>query len=472
MSSDLSNEKKHAGGQIIVVMVIFFLLMVVVTAWAVYYAIANRVELFNNDSNPRETLLAERIDRGTIYAADGSVLAENDESGTRVYPYGRVFAHVVGYSAMGGSGIEEYCKYDLLHSNVPFMEKVECDKEGVKYPGDNITTTLVPKLQQAAYDAMGYYEGAIIVTEVRTGKILAMVSKPDYDPSYIARDWNFYLEEDDEGTLVNRATQGQYPPGSTFKIVDVVELLQEHPDADSTYHFSCSGSFSQDGESITCYDHDVHGEEDLTAAFANSCNSAFASIGLSLDRRDYMATLKRLMFNGKLPYDLPYNTSKLDLTTDISTREMIQVSIGQGTTQMSPLHLNMITSAVANHGVLMKPYLVDHRTDADGRLLDVRQPEEYGELMSSEIAAKLRTYMRAVITDGTATVLRNQSYNAAGKTGSAEFNDELNSHSWFTGFAPAEDPKICVTCIIEGQGTGSRFAVPAAKVVFDAYFND
>ncbi|MBQ3973354.1 MAG: penicillin-binding protein 2, partial [Lachnospiraceae bacterium] len=342
MSSDLSNEKKHAGGQIIVVMVIFFLLMVVVTAWAVYYAIANRVELFNNDSNPRETLLAERIDRGTIYAADGSVLAENDESGTRVYPYGRVFAHVVGYSAMGGSGIEEYSKYDLLHSNIPFMEKVECDKEGVKYPGDNITTTLVPKLQQAAYDAMGYYEGAIIVTEVRTGKILAMVSKPDYDPAYIERDWNFYLEEDDEGTLVNRATQGQYPPGSTFKIVDVVELLQEHPDADTTYHFSCSGSFSQDGESITCYDHDVHGEEDLTAAFANSCNSAFASIGLSLDRKDYIATLKRLMFNGKLPYDLPYNTSKLNLTTDISTREMIQVSIGQGTTQMSPLHLNMI----------------------------------------------------------------------------------------------------------------------------------
>ena len=137
---------------------------------------------------------------------------------------------------------------------------------------------------------------------------------------------------------------------------------------------------------------------------------------------------------------------------------------------MSPLHLNMITSAVANHGVLMRPYLIDSRYNADGTLLQTWEPREYGELMSGTIAAQLRTYMRAVITDGTATVLRNTDYHAAGKTGSAEFTDDLQSHSWFTGFAPAEDPQICVPVIIEGQGTGSRFAVPAAKVVFDAYF--
>lgn len=471
MPSDLTNEKKHAKKQIILVSVLFSLLMVLVTGWAVYYATVNKVELFNNDSNARENLLAERIERGTIYASDGSVLAQNDESGQRIYPYGRVFSHVVGYSVMGGSGIEEYSKYELLHSNIPFQEKVACDEKGVKYPGDNIRTTLDPRLQQAAYDAMGYYEGAIIVTDVKTGRILAMVSKPDYDPSNVARDWDYYLTEDKAGTLVNRVTQGQYPPGSTFKIVDVIELLQEDEDADATYHYSCSGTFSQDGESISCYDHDVHGEEDLTAAFANSCNSAFASIGLSLDKNRYKSTLKKLLFNGKLPYDMPYATSKVNLTTDISTREMIQVSIGQGTTQMSPLHLNMITSAVANHGVLMRPYLIDSRYDAEGRLLQTWEPREYGELMSGTIAAQLRTYMRAVITDGTATVLRNTDYHAAGKTGSAEFTDDLQSHSWFTGFAPAEDPQICVTVIIEGQGTGSRFAVPAAKVVFDAYFN-
>ena len=149
----------------------------------------------------------------------------------------------------------------------------------------------------------------------------------------------------------------------------------------------------------------------------------------------------------------------------------MQMSIGQGTTAMTPLHLNMITSAVANDGLLMKPHLVDELHDAKGRTLRTYQPEQFGALMTKEIADQVSEFMRAVVTDGTATSLAGREYEAAGKTGSAEFDNNKSSHAWFTGFAPYDAPEICVTVLIEGKGMGSSYAVPVAGQIFDAYFD-
>lgn len=148
----------------------------------------------------------------------------------------------------------------------------------------------------------------------------------------------------------------------------------------------------------------------------------------------------------------------------------MQMAIGQGTTAMTPLHLNMITSAVANGGVLMKPHLVDELHDAKGRTLKVYGSEQYGALMSEEVASQMTKLMRAVVTEGTANSLSGRDYEAAGKTGSAEFDNNKSSHAWFTGFAPASDPQISVTVLIEGKGMGSSYAVPVAGRIFDAYF--
>ena len=181
-------------------------------------------------------------------------------------------------------------------------------------------------------------------------------------------------------------------------------------------------------------------------------------------------TLRALLFNHKLPYDLPYVRSSINMPDTLSTEGIMQMSIGQGTTSMTPLHLNMITSAVANGGVLMKPHLVDELRDANGRVLKTYVSEEYGALMSEDIASTLVEFMRAVVTDGTARSLRGRDYEAAGKTGSAEFDNNKSSHAWFTGFAPYDDPQICVTVLIEGKGMGSSYAVPVAGQIFDAYF--
>ena len=140
---------------------------------------------------------------------------------------------------------------------------------------------------------------------------------------------------------------------------------------------------------------------------------------------------------------------------------------------MTPMHLNLITMAIANEGVLMKPYLVDRVENAYGEAVDTNSPQEYGQLLSREEAAVLTSLMESVVTEGTGRQLQDRSYTAAGKTGSAEFSDDTDeSHAWFTGFAPAQDPKIAVTVVVESIGSGGDYAVPLARRVFDAYFEE
>ena len=480
----LEKEKKAARTHITFFAVFFALLF----GWMCFYftqtAIENKVEMFNNDYNHRDELLATRNRRGSIYASDSETLLAStqtdlDDEGNviqiRSYPFGSMYAHVVGYSQLGGSGLEEHFKYELLHSDLPLSDKVRYDnrenEEDKLYPGNNLITTLDPSIQEACYEAMGNYEGAVIVTEVKTGRILAMVSKPDYDPNDIEDEWDNLLADNESGTLLNRVTQGLYPPGSTFKIIDCIDLLQEDPQALEDYSFNCKGVFEQEGESIHCYQYEVHGNVDLEESFAHSCNASFANIGVYLISPDTMSdTLKKLLFNNKLPYDLPYVRSSINMPNTLSTEGIMQMAIGQGTTAMTPLHLNMITSAVANGGVLMKPHLVDELHDAKGRTLKTFNPEEYGSLMSADTAQQVAALMRSVVTGGTADSLSGRDYEAAGKTGSAEFDNNKSSHAWFTGFAPASDPQIAVTVLIEGRGMGSSYAVPVAGLIFDAYF--
>ena len=480
----IEKEKKTARKQMTFFAVLFALLF----GWMCFYftqtAIENKVGLFDNDYNHRDELLAARNRRGSIYASDAETIlastqTELDDNGNviqiRSYPFGSMYAHVLGYAQLGGSGLEEYFKYELLHSDLPLSEKVRYDNkedaEDKLYPGNNLITTLDPAVQKACYDAMGNYDGAVIVTEVKTGRIIAMVSKPDYDPNYIEENWESLLADNESGTLLNRVTQGLYPSGSTFKIIDCIDLLEENPDAVKDYSFECSGVFEQGGESIHCYDYEVHGRISLEESFAHSCNSSFANIGLNMISPDTMSdTLRSLLFNSKLPYDLPYVRSSVNMPDTLSTEGIMQMSIGQGTTSMTPLHLNMITSAVANGGVLMRPHLVDELHDAKGRTLRVYGNEAYGSLMPEEVAQQVVQFMRAVVTDGTASSLSGRDYEAAGKTGSAEFDNNKSSHAWFTGFAPASDPEICVTVLIEGKGMGSSYAVPVAGKIFDAYF--
>lgn len=442
-----------------------------------YFVSTNRQEMINNSYNSRQEILLSQNYRGTIYSRDGEILAQSEvdvaQNETRVYPFKNLFSHIVGYSTQGRTGVEALANYYLINTNIRLSSKVANDMAGIKNPGDNVYTTLDVQLQEIADDQLDIHHGAIIMTEVSTGRILAMVSHPDFDPNEISDIWDSLLQSETSSVLVNRATQGLYPPGSTFKIVTALQYIRQNQDTFDDYSFQCKGSFRVGESKISCYHGMNHGNVDFVSSFAKSCNSSFANIGMGLDRELFQETLDDLLFDRELPLALNYSNSRVRDLEEMADWEMMQTSIGQGRTQITPIHLNMITSAIANNGILMKPYVIDHVESAEGSVVKTFQPESYGSLMTEEEAAILREMMTAVVESGTATKLSGRGYTAAGKTGSAEYNDvKGDSHAWFTGFAPAENPEVCVTVIVEGAGSGGDYAVPMVRRLFDGYFKE
>lgn len=473
LNKQLNKKKKRTNKQIMLVTWLFTGLFLGMIGYITYYAATHKQELINNSYNGRQQMLLAQNRRGSILAADGSILAQTiKEEGEEVrdYPYENLFSHAVGYATNGRLGAEALANYYLINSNAPLSQKASLDISGEKYPGDNVYTTLDVNLQQVAATALGVYRGAIIVTEPGTGKILAMVSKPDFNPEEIADIWEELIEDKESGVLLNRVTQGLYPPGSTFKIVTALEYIRENPENYTGYNYNCTGSITRGEDRIQCYHGSVHGSVGFTKSFAKSCNTSFANIGLSLDKDSFSKTLSELLFNEDLPLDLNYNKSKITVSADMENSDMMQVSIGQGTTAITPIHMNMITCAIANKGMLMKPYMIDRVENSTGSVIKSFTPSSYKKLMSEKEAAVMAELMADVVTEGTASRLDGLSYTAAGKTGSAEYGTvKGDSHAWFTGYAPTENPQVCVTIIIEGAGAGGDYAVPIAKRLFDAY---
>lgn len=471
-------RKPHSkrNREIILLSVFFTVLFCAMIGYMCNYVRNNEKDLMNNNYNARQALLALENTRGTIYDRNGEKLAYTQVDGeteVRVYPFSNMFSHVVGYSTKGKTGIEQMVNYYLINSNIPLSEKVENDLAQKKNPGNEVYTTLDVELQKIIYDSFGMYRGACIVSNVKTGEILALVSKPDFDPNTIVQDWDKYIEEDSQkknSVLLNRVTQGIYPPGSTFKIVTALEYIKENNTSVDGYHYSCNGKFKHGDSKMQCYHAMAHGSEDFYDIFANSCNSAFASVGVALDRNQYSDTLETLLFNQELPIDMNYSKSMITVDDSLTDDEMIQISIGQGKSQITPMHLNMITSAIANDGVLMKPKFIDRVIAPNGSIIETFPAEEYKRLLSKEEADLMTELMIAVVNEGTAPKLKNAQYQAAGKTGSAEYNGvKEDSHAWFTGFAPADDPQIAITIIIESIGSGGDYSAPIAKRIFDAY---
>lgn len=442
-------------------------------AYLVYFNVVKSKDIINSSYNVRLDSMSDRVVRGQILDNAGNVLAKTevaeDGTETRVYPYGNMFAHVVGYDAKGKSGLESVENFDLLTSNANFMEQFINELQEEKNIGDNVITTLDMTLQKAAYDALGDYNGAVVITEVTTGKILAMVSKPDFNPNTIATDWSD-ITSSSGSVLVNRATQGAYAPGSIFKLVTTLEYIRENKDY-SSYNYTCEGEIAYEGTTIHCAKSRVHGMEDLATSLANSCNTSYSNIGLSLDIKSFQKTAKSLLFNSKLPSVLPYSQSKFQLEQGDPTYEIMMTAIGQGETQVSPYHMCLIASAIGNGGILMEPYLVDQVVSYTGAEVEKNMPKKYAELMTSDEAAVLKTFMTAVVKSGTASSLNNDKYTIAGKTGTAEYSsDKEKAHSWFMGFTNLDNPELAIAVVVESADNSGMSAVSVVKKILNAYY--
>ena len=416
------------------------------------------------------------MDRGTIYDSAGNILAETqtDENGkeTRVYPYGNTFAQVVGFEANGGLGLESSYNYYLLTSHVNMFEKISNEFNGKKNPGDAIHTTLRTDLQQYISELFGNTMGGCIVMDPETGEIYADVSKPDFDPNTVEQNWKEIIADEEGSPLLNRVTQGKYTPGSTFKIFTLLEYLHEDPKA-REFSYQCEGTIKGPNYEFSCVDRTVHGQENLTSAFANSCNCAFANMALLLDIDLFRKNNETLLFNTDVDVDIAYNQADFVLDKTSSDFMIMQTGFGQGETYTNPLHLSLVMSAFANEGVLMKPHFVSQVTSNNGTIVKKFGNKKYLTLCSEKEAEEMNQYLRAVVTDGTASNLNGRNYTAYGKTGTAETRSDKNENidrSWFVGYGELNGKKAVVCVIVDNMNEAPMAAVDYAGYVLDYYF--
>ena len=472
-----NHNKKSVRKEIYVTAVIFGILFISMIAYFLRFLIVDSKEFIYNSYNSRFSVFADDVVRGSIYTADGRAIAKTakDDEGNevRVYPDERLFSHTVGYVGHGMAGLEANYSFDLLKSHISLSDQINNSLTGQKSMGDSLYTTLNYDAQKAAYDGLGMFDGAVIAMDPDTGKVVAMVSKPDYNPNTIDKYWDDINDaEKGDSALLNRATNGAYPPGSTFKIITTLAYLREgNSSFDFTYN--CNGKFQVDDYTIHCSSNKSHGQEDLLKAFSNSCNSAYASMGVELDRDKFQSTAEDLLFNKQLP--TLFNgtkASKFKISNDTKESIVAQTAIGQGKTTVSPLHMCMLVSSIANNGTLMEPYLVDRIISDDGEVVSETEPVSYGRIMTSQEVGLLNQYMEAVVTDGTAEKVNFGDLKVYGKTGTAEYTENKKiTHSWFVGYAVDEGgKKLAIAVIMEGAGYGSKYAAPLAASVFNAYF--
>ena len=455
----------------------FVLIFLALVGYMIYFNVRLRDDVMRSPYNKRQDAQAKYTTRGKIESIDGTVLARTEQDGDgddyRVYPEGRKYAHVVGYNTHGKSGIESIANYELLTSDESVVQQIIHDLSGRKNNGDTVVSTLREDLQSAAYHNLGEHQGAVVALDPDTGAVLAMVSKPDFDPNTIASDWNEIIGEEGSSVLVNRATQGHYAPGSTFKVITVLSYLRKFGSTEA-FSYECTGEITVGEHTIHCSNGAVHGKQTLEEAFTNSCNCAFAYMGKQVGVQQLRRTAESLLFNASLPSALLLsNNSSFKLEVNAEDFLIMQTAFGQGKTLTSPLHMALIASAIAKSGTLMQPYLIDHVENADGLEISRSDPKSYKKLISAQEAAFLEGLMRKVVTEGTASKLADRSYTAYGKTGSAEFgktDGSIGTHSWFMGYAVKDGKKIAVAVLAEGAGSGSGTAVPIAREVFDAYF--
>lgn len=464
-----------------VVAYVFLTLFIALILHVCYFQTFRAEEVINNTYNKRHNLFADSVTRGSILSADGKILAHTviDETGNEVrkYPYNEVFAHAVGYSTNGTTGVESIGNFSLLRTNTSIFNQVYNFLYGYKNPGDNVVTTFDSELQRTAYEALGNYDGAVIVIEPETGNILAMVSKPDYNPNSILTDYQSIIGVGEDGktgsALYNRVTQGSYTPGSVFKIFTTLEYVRQNTNH-ASYHYECNGEVTVENVNIHCVNNKAHGNMDLQQAFANSCNCAYSTMGLTLDMERFAVTCNQLLFNSPLPTQYPYTQSSFTLNSNSNTAEIMRGSFGQHTTTVSPYHMALIVSAIANDGTLMTPNVIDRVVNDAGITVTEYKDEIYSELLTKNEAQYLQECMRACVETGSAKGLQSELYTAYGKTGSAQVSDSGDdTHGWFVGYATDENGKtIAVAVIVEKKGHGSTYAVPITKKIFDQYFTE
>jgi len=443
--------------------------------------------------NTRTLYDSYSVERGAILV-DGkpiaqSMPADDNFKFLRTYSDGPLYAPVTGFIPLNGAptGLEHALNGELTGtSDSQFFDKISSLVTGQNAKGAAVEVTIDPVAQKAAWDALGDLRGSVVVTEPKTGRILAMVSKPSYDPNLLTVHDNKQVTDtyesllDDPGDpLVDRAINSLNPPGSVFKLVVTTAALESGKfTPDST--FPNPGSYTPPGTTheITNSGGGTCGSGDsvtLATALRLSCNIPFAELGVQLGDTAIGETAEKFGFNAD--HSIPMPVTKSNYPSGLDAALTAQSAFGQYEDRATPLQMAMVSGAIANKGVAMKPNVVEEILAPDLSPLQKFEPRELGRVMSAETAATITQMMVNGVRDGAASNARIDGVNVAGKTGTAQNGGTEPYTLWFTGFAPAEDPDYAITVLVEdgggmGQtGFGNLLAAPIAKKVLEAVLN-
>ena len=421
--------------------------------------------LAKNPLNQRAAAAQSDILRGSLLDVKGEKLAYSQKAGERNYPFAAVMAPVTGYigEKIGSTGMEAWANQDLLGITGelgrlgPVAQLFQSDR------GNDVRLTIDASAQQAAYDALGDRRGAAVVLDASTGAVLAMVSRPSFDPNRIEADWDT-LRESASSPLLNRAAQGLYPPGSTLKPMIADAALREQV-VDLKEIFHCTGSLDVGGGSSIRESHgEVHGDVNLEKALTESCNVTFGTLAMRLGDAKLASAFERFGFNKNLDNEITESAPHLPDFAKLGKGDTAQVGIGQSSLLVTPLHMAMLASAFANQGIVMKPYLMDAVISPSGVIIKKSQPEKWFEATTPERAAVIDSFMEKVVTQGTGTAARVNGVRVTGKTGTAE-NSSGKDHAWFIGSAEIRGRRIAFAILVENSGGGGTEAAPVARKI-------
>jgi peptidoglycan glycosyltransferase len=469
------------------VVLLFALLVAFTSRWTIFEAASLR----DNTLNKRTLLEQERIERGPILAADGTVLARSVRGPEgvyqRVYPTGELFAQPIGYHYLepdiGSTGVELFRDEELNGQSGTNLQSVLDQLQGKEPQGDKLITTLDPQAQRVARAALGEHEGAVVALEPGTGAVRVMASTPSYDPNALrspasnARQERELNASPPTKSELNRATQFGYAPGSTFKIVTATAAIdtgEYTPEStvDGQNGIIVSGKLLQNdnGESF--------GPITLTYALAHSVNTVYAQVAEHIGKRTIQRYMERFGFDRKPELDYPademsasgeHDGESIVAPTSPSV-DVGRLGIGQDKLAVTPLQMAEVAAAVANDGRLMVPHLAQRIVDSEGRTVQTIAPRVQSVVMKPSTAAAVRSMMEAVVEEGTGTAAQIPGVKVAGKTGTAQtqFGDSINN-VWFIAFAPAADPKVAVAVTLKAvPGEGATFAAPVARAVIES----
>ena len=466
------------------IVVLFGILVGFTSWWSVFDAKA----LKEKEANKRPLLEQQQIRRGRILAADGTVIAKSIGKGkgadlryVRRYPEGDLYGHPIGYSFVkyGNSEFEKFHNDQLVGENSEF-ESILDEITGRKQEGNDIVTNIDAEAQRVALSDLeeaGF--GAVVAIEPSTGEVKVMASNAPYNPNAVPFTYSKLVQQDVATPLLNRATQGLYPPGSTFKVVTAAAGLESGAiTPEST--IDAPGSILDEGHELANDFNEDFGPIQLDFALTNSVNTYFAQLGQKVGQDKLFETMEKFGFNATPPIDLPddevYNSGVYEGPHTLKRNDPVdlgRVAIGQERLLATPLQMAMVASAVANHGKLMKPQLWNRVIDPDGRVTDRLDPSTYSEPISAKTAEELTTAMEGVVSEGTGTNAAISGVQVAGKTGTAETpgnkacgGGSEENQAWFMGFAPADEPKIAIAASVEcTEQFGNDVAAPIFRDV-------